>query len=130
MSVLARQVIRGSQVRITRPVSLRQNDGSRNRVGLNNGTPPDAAVLQPSVTLHLTALTVQRRELVFGAKSEATDTIRANLAWRLQPGDQLEVLAGAQAGERYRIEQTQDHGLRPRMAHTECALVRLPGGTR
>lgn len=130
MSVLAQQHLQAHRVRITRPTLVRQTDGSMVRVGKPDGVAPEPTVLNASVPVHLETLTVQRRESVFGAKSAATETIRVPLAWRLATDDQLEVLDGPRAGERYRIEQTQEHGRRPRLQHMECALVRLPVGVR
>lgn len=130
MSVLARQQINGSLVRITRPAVVRQADGSRSRVGLVNGTAPDAQVLQQGARVRIGSLTVERRTSVFGPQSRATDTIRVPLSWQLDQDDQIEVLSGAYAGRRFRIETVLAYRGRQRITHAECAIVALPQGAK
>lgn len=124
MSVMAMRRIHGASVRITRPQVVQASDGSKSRAG-NSGSPTE---LYASVKVHIASLTTERRDHVFGATSQASDTIRVPIEWGLTEGDQLNVLSGVLATKRFRIEKVIAYRTRPRISHTECALVALPAG--
>jgi hypothetical protein len=124
VSILAKNRIHGTPVRITRPVATTHADGSRTRAGASGS----GVELYASVRVMLGTLTTERRAQVFGDSATATETVRVPIAWGLQEGDQLAVLAGPEAGRRFVIEKTIAYRERARISHTECALVALPVG--
>lgn len=122
MSLHARARLRGINVRITRPATVRDADGTR------RASASGEVELYKHERLAITPLTVERRTHVFGTSAHATWSARVPLGWTVQQDDHLTVLDGADAGERYRVEQRVDYRHRPRLQHTELALVRLAAG--